>query len=56
MTLYELRLDNVTTCKVQADVPDWLPVKPRVHPEFVKMLINNALNIYFQKKNRLQCN
>lgn len=47
MRLQSLSVNNQTVCEVDMDVPEWLPVRPRLNAVWLRSLVSEALRRYF---------
>lgn len=50
VTLAKLQINGETICEVEADVPDWLPVRPRLNRLWLRGLFAQAIRNYMLKR------
>lgn len=48
--LYCLKVNGKTVCEVTADVPSWLPIRPRLDRAWLKSVVSQALRECFQSR------
>ena len=53
MKVYALYDGTEPVCEVEVETVPWLPVKPRIHREWLKLIIEAALRRYFCEPNRV---
>lgn len=46
--LYELRMNGKRLVKVDMEVPDWLPIEPKLNQKWLKGVITEALRHEFE--------
>jgi hypothetical protein len=49
MRLYDLNVNGDAICSVDMDVPDWMPVRPRLNASWLRAVVGNALRNYFRR-------
>lgn len=49
--LYSLAVDDRNICTVSMDVPDWMPVNPRLNGRWLRYLIASALRNCLRARN-----
>ena len=55
MKLYKLAVNNRLICEVEMDVPEWLPVKPRLPRSWLRTVAAQALREFFSGPKYLGC-
>jgi hypothetical protein len=46
--LYTLNVNGQTLVEVDAEVPGWFPVKPRLNARWLRIIVAQAFQRYFQ--------
>jgi hypothetical protein len=49
MRLYDLNVNGEAVCSVDMDVPDWMPVRPRLNGGWLRSIVGHALRNYFRR-------
>lgn len=49
MRLYALNVNAETVCSVDMDVPEWMPVRPRLNSAWLRSVVGHALRNYFRR-------
>jgi len=52
VTLAKLQINGETICEVIVDVPDWLPVRPRLDKRWLRGVFAEAIRNYMAKRAR----
>lgn len=50
MRLYALSVNDEPVCSVEmVDVPEWMPVRPRLNSSWLRAIVGHALRNYFTR-------